>query len=82
MNETNELLGIETTNISLTNTAAERIRALMQEKQLENHALRVFIAGGGCSGYQYGMAFEGNPREDDVEIVHDDIHVVIDPVSF
>lgn len=82
MSETNELIGIETNTITLTSAAADRIRALMQEKQLDNHALRVFISGGGCSGYQYGMAFEGNPREDDVRVAYGEIQVVIDPMSY
>jgi iron-sulfur cluster assembly protein len=82
MSDTSELMGISTSEITLTSTAAERIRALMQEKQLENHALRVFISGGGCSGYQYGMAFDGDPREDDVKVSHAGIQVVIDPMSY
>jgi iron-sulfur cluster assembly protein len=82
MNETNELVGIDTAEISLTPTATKRIRGLMQEKELDNHALRVFISGGGCSGFQYGMAFEDNPRQDDIKITHEDIRVVIDPVSY
>jgi iron-sulfur cluster assembly protein len=82
MTDTNKTIGISTSDITLTSTAAERIRTLMQEKELENHALRVFISGGGCSGYQYGMAFEGNPREDDVKIDYEDIQVVIDPMSY
>ncbi len=82
MSETNQLLGIGATEITLTETAAERVRALMQEKALENHALRVFISGGGCSGFQYGMAFDNNPRQDDVKISYEDIEVIVDPVSF
>jgi iron-sulfur cluster assembly accessory protein len=82
MSETSELLGIGTTQITLTDAAAERIRALMQEKALDNHALRVFISGGGCSGYQYGMSFDNNPRQDDVKITYQDIEVIIDPISF
>lgn len=75
-------MGIGTAEITMTDSAAERIRTLMQEKQLENHALRVFISGGGCSGYQYGMAFEGNPRDDDIKISQEGIQVVIDPMSY
>jgi iron-sulfur cluster assembly accessory protein len=78
----NELMEIGAVEISITNSAAERIRNLMQEKQLEKHALRVFISGGGCSGYQYGMAFEENPREDDIKLSPEGIQVVIDPMSY
>jgi iron-sulfur cluster assembly protein len=82
MSETNELIGIDASTISITSAAVERIRSLMQEKQLDDHALRVFISGGGCSGYQYGMAFEGNPREDDIKVSSAGIQVVIDPMSY
>jgi iron-sulfur cluster assembly accessory protein len=82
MSETNELFGINTSTITLTDTAVERVRTLMQEKQLEGHALRVFISGGGCSGYQYGMAFENNPREDDIEVTLDDIQIVVETMSY
>lgn len=68
-------------HINLTDSAAKRIRQLMQEKSLQEHALRVFVSGGGCSGYQYGMAFENEPREDDISIAFEDVSVVIDPMS-
>ncbi|HQA69968.1 MAG TPA: iron-sulfur cluster assembly accessory protein, partial [Aggregatilineales bacterium] len=43
--------------------------------------LRVFVAGGGCSGMQYGMAFEPNPREDDYTATFEGVNIVIDPIS-
>ncbi|HEX9596741.1 MAG TPA: hypothetical protein VF982_07685, partial [Anaerolineales bacterium] len=54
---------VKTPELSLTPAAAEAVRGLIQGRQLEldKHALRVFVTGGGCSGYQYGMALEPNP---------------------
>ena len=67
--------------ISITPNAAKRIHQLMEERELQGHALRVFVSGGGCSGFQYGMAFEPDPRESDQRFSHEDVEVVIDPVS-
>jgi iron-sulfur cluster assembly protein len=71
----------ETHRVTLTPAAAARVRNLLSERNLPEHALRVFVSGGGCSGMQYGMALEGQPREDDLRIHSDGIEVVIDPVS-
>jgi iron-sulfur cluster assembly accessory protein len=67
--------------ISITVNAAKRIQQLIQERGLHGHALRVFVSGGGCSGLQYGMAFEPQPRETDMHFRHEGVDVVIDPVS-
>jgi iron-sulfur cluster assembly accessory protein len=68
-------------SISITPGAAKRIQQLMEERDLQGHALRVFVSGGGCSGYQYGMAFEPDPRETDLRFTHENVEVVIDSVS-
>ncbi len=68
--------------ISITPNAALRVQKLLDERQLEGHALRVYVSGGGCSGLQYGMAFDPEPRSDDLTFSHDSIEVVIDPVSY
>ena len=67
--------------IRLTSGAAARVRRLLDERQLSNHALRVFISGGGCSGLQYGMALEGQPRETDHRFAFEGVDVVVDPMS-
>jgi iron-sulfur cluster assembly protein len=76
-----EIGEVKTDNITLTVAAAEAVRGLLEERKLENHSLRVFIAGGGCSGHQYGMALEGEPRETDLVIEQHGVSVVIDDVS-
>lgn len=71
----------EEQGVSLSEAAAGRVRALIEEKNLAGHALRVFVSGGGCSGLQYGMALEGQPRETDLRYTFDGVDVVIDPQS-
>jgi iron-sulfur cluster assembly accessory protein len=73
---------ISTDVIHLTDAAEARVERLMQEKDLQDHALRVFVSGGGCSGYQYGMAFEPEARETDVRIPFSKVEVLIDPMSY
>jgi iron-sulfur cluster assembly accessory protein len=67
--------------ITLTPTAANKLSQILQEKNLPDHGLRVFVAGGGCSGLQYGMAFESETRDMDTIIDQHDLKVYIDPVS-
>jgi iron-sulfur cluster assembly protein len=76
-----EQVSESTQQISLTPQAAERVRRLMAERELEHHALRVFVSGGGCSGMQYGMAMEAQPRPDDIRMSFDKVDLVIDPLS-
>lgn len=67
--------------VTLTQPAAEVVRSIMIEKNVQGYALRLFISGGGCSGYQYGLAFDSNTREDDLVIETDGIKLVVDEVS-
>lgn len=67
--------------VELTPLAAEKLRAIMQEKELTTHGLRVFIAGGGCSGFQYGMAFENQMEEGDMVFESKGVRLYIDQAS-
>jgi iron-sulfur cluster assembly protein len=68
--------------ITLTLAAAEKLAGIMDQKGVrETHALRVYIAGIGCSGLQYGMAFDGAPREVDTVFEQQGLRVVVDPQS-
>jgi iron-sulfur cluster assembly protein len=71
----------KTETISLTDSAAKAVSELLQKRELEGYALRVYIAGGGCSGYQYGMALEGNIRQEDLVFEQHGVQVVVDEVS-
>jgi iron-sulfur cluster assembly protein len=57
------------------------VQDLLSKRELEGYALRVFVSGGGCSGFQYGMALENNIREQDNVYEMHDIKVVVDEVS-
>ena len=72
---------VSTQPITLTPSAVQRVRRLLDERNLQGHALRVFVSGGGCSGMQYGMALEGNPRETDQRYAFEGVDVVVDPMS-
>jgi iron-sulfur cluster assembly accessory protein len=70
-----------TTPISLTPPAANAVRAVMEQKNLQGYALRLFISGGGCSGYQYGLALDNRFRPEDLVVETDGIKLIIDEVS-
>ena len=74
---------VQTDMITLTPAAADAVRGLLEKRNLkaQDYALRVFIAGGGCSGYQYGMALEANIRPEDLVAEFDGVRVVVDEVS-
>jgi iron-sulfur cluster assembly protein len=72
---------IDTQTLTLTPTAIEAVRGLIEKRNLQGYALRVFVQGGGCSGFQYGMALEGNIREQDIKTDFDGVTVVVDEVS-
>jgi iron-sulfur cluster assembly accessory protein len=66
--------------VSLTPSAAEKIRALMAE-ETDVSVLRVAIEGGGCSGFQYGLGFDHGVQEGDLEFDCEGVKVVVDPFS-
>lgn len=72
---------VRSPELSISPAAANAVRGLLADRKLEGHALRVFVSGGGCSGYQYGMALEPNPRETDMTIEQHGVRVVVDEVS-
>ena len=72
---------VEVETVYLTDTAAETVRNLLIQKNVSDYGLRVFVAGGGCSGMQYGMALEAEPRSYDHVIEKDGVKVFIDPTS-
>jgi iron-sulfur cluster insertion protein len=68
--------------ITLTDRAVTKVRELITEE--ENHALklRVFITGGGCSGFQYGFSFDEEAADDDTRIEREGVTVIVDPMSY
>lgn len=68
--------------INLTARAIAKVRALVAEEENDELKLRVFITGGGCSGFQYGFTFDEVAAEDDTAIEEGGVTVLIDPLSF
>ncbi|MDO8495956.1 MAG: iron-sulfur cluster insertion protein ErpA [bacterium] len=69
--------------ITITPLAAEKLRGLMTEdnKNPEKDYLRVFVQGGGCSGFQYGLMLEENKTDADQVFESNGIKIVVDPIS-
>jgi iron-sulfur cluster assembly accessory protein len=71
----------DTETIHMTDTAVATVRNLLEQKNVPNHGLRVFVSGGGCSGMQYGMALEAEPRTYDHVMEKNGVKIFIDPTS-
>ncbi|WP_119458801.1 iron-sulfur cluster insertion protein ErpA [Rhodospirillaceae bacterium SYSU D60014] len=67
--------------VTITENAARRLAKLVAEEPGEGLMLRVSVSGGGCSGFQYGFAFDDSHQDDDVLFQRDGVTVVIDSVS-
>jgi iron-sulfur cluster insertion protein len=67
--------------LAITAAAIAKIQALVEEEGNPELKLRVFVTGGGCSGFQYGFAFEEQAAEDDTRVERDGVTVVVDPLS-
>lgn len=67
--------------ITLLPAAVKKIQNLFTERNLAGHGLRVFVAGGGCSGMQYGMAIEKEAGEFDNVFEQEGVKVFVDPTS-
>ena len=70
------------TLLTLTDSAAMRVRELMALEQSTDLKLRVYVTGGGCSGFQYGFDLTRDVEEDDTVIDDTGVTVVIDPLSY
>jgi len=67
--------------ISFSDNAVAKVRDLIAEEGNPNLKLRVYVSGGGCSGLQYGFAFEESVGEGDIVVERMGVHVLIDPTS-
>lgn len=67
--------------VALTPIAAQKLQDLLAEKKLNGYGLRVFVSGGGCSGEQYGMAFENKTEEGDFVFDSQGVRVYLDAAS-
>ena len=67
--------------VTITDKAAEKAAALLKDRGIEGGALRVFVVGGGCSGYQYGMAIAQGTEEGDIVLEYAGVKVLVDQES-
>ena len=67
--------------IVFTDAAASKVSELIREEENPDLKLRVFISGGGCSGFQYGFTFDENIEAGDSQVLNQGVTLVIDPMS-
>ncbi len=72
---------IEQATITLTTEALEHLKALLAKEENPALGLRVFVSGGGCSGMQYGMAFDDSVRPDDQVVEQGGVRILLDEFS-
>lgn len=65
-----------------TDSAAAKVRQLIEEEANAALMLRVFISGGGCSGFQYGFTFDENINADDTQVLNGGVTLLVDPMSY
>jgi len=65
-----------------TNSAAEKVKQLIEEEGNPTLKLRVFISGGGCSGFQYGFTFDESINDDDMVTERNGVQLLVDSMSF
>ena len=70
------------TPIQLTDRAVSKVKELISGEGNPDLHLRVFVTGGGCSGFQYGFSFDVEHQDDDTEVVKDGVTVVVDGMSY
>lgn len=68
-------------SLLFTDAAARKVGELIQEESNPNLKLRVFVSGGGCSGFQYGFTFDENIEEGDTQVQNAGVTLLIDPMS-
>jgi len=79
--ETKILTDANATTINLSTAASDAVKNILNERKLEGYALRVYVAGGGCCGVNFGMALDNNFRDVDTTFEVNGVKVVVDEVS-
>jgi len=65
-----------------TDSAANKVKTLIQEEGNDNLKLRVYVTGGGCSGFQYGFTFDESINDGDTAVENNGVTLLIDPMSY
>ena len=73
---------IDETPLIFTEAAADKVKSLIEEEQNPNLKLRIFITGGGCSGFQYGFTFDEAVNEDDFQLEKNGVTLLLDANSY
>ena len=73
---------VEEQPLVFTDAAATKVKGLIEEEENPNLMLRVFISGGGCSGFQYGFTFDESFNDGDTMVENCGVKLLIDPMSF
>ncbi|SFV60688.1 probable iron binding protein from the HesB_IscA_SufA family [hydrothermal vent metagenome] len=73
---------LETADIEFTDGAAKKVASLIEEEKKPNLKLRVYITGGGCSGFSYGFSFDEEIKEGDSYVENQGVKMVVDPMSY
>lgn len=68
--------------ILFTDAAATKVAELIREEGNPALKLRVYVQGGGCSGFQYGFTFDEKPEEGDLSVENQGVTLLVDPMSF
>lgn len=71
----------ESAPLVFTSAAAKKVAELIEEEGNPELMLRIYIQGGGCSGFQYGFTFDETVNDGDAEVVTDGVKLLIDPMS-
>jgi len=71
-----------TPGISLSDSALRKVRQLLEDEDSTDLKLRVFISGGGCSGFSYGFTFDDDVAEDDAVFERDGVTLLVDSLSY
>ena len=69
-------------DLTFTDAAASKVKRLIEDEDNTNLKLRIYISGGGCSGFQYGFSFDENVGEGDYTVENNGVTLVIDPMSY
>lgn len=68
--------------LHFTSSAASKVAELIEEEANEQLKLRVYVQGGGCSGFQYGFTFDEEQQDDDTAVDKEGVRLLVDPMSF
>ena len=73
---------IETADIVFSDSAAKKVAVMIEAEKDDQLKLRVYISGGGCSGFSYGFAFDKDYKDGDSKVDNSGVRLVVDPMSY